>query len=316
MKYLNQLREGENFRETYLCRNLQSAVTRNGKEYLRLTVADKTGSLDGMIWDPSDGGIEDFDKNDYIQIGGEARVFNGAMQLNIKRVRKVSEGEYDPADYLPVSRYDIKEMYEELLSIIGSIKQPNLKKLLDDIFIADEELAAAFRGCSAAKAVHHSFVGGLLEHTLSVTKLCRFMADSYSYLNRDLLLSAAICHDIGKVKEFTAFPENDYSDAGQLLGHIVIGYEMVSGYARLQEDFPPKLLRELQHCILSHHGELEFGSPKKPALAEAIALSFADNTDAKLEIMREALESGQGPEDAWLGFNRYLETNIRKTTRE
>jgi 3'-5' exoribonuclease len=315
MKYINTLREGENIREIYFCKNCQSAVTKNGKEYLRVTVGDKTGNLDGMIWDPSDGGIENFEKNDYIEIAAEVRNFNGALQLNIKRVRKLRDGEYDPAEYMPVSRYTIDEMFAELMGYIGEIKEPHLKRLLLDLFENDRAFVSDFKKSSAAKSVHHGFMGGLLEHTLAVTRMCRFLADSYSYLNRDLLVCAAICHDIGKVKELTAFPENDYSDSGQLIGHIVLGYEMVSQLGAKQEDFPPKLLRELLHCILAHHGELEFGSPKKPALAEAIALSFADNTDAKLETMREAQENTAVMENGWLGFNKYLDSNIRKTSQ-
>ena len=166
---------------------------------------------------------------------------------------------------------------------------------------------------SAAKTVHHGFVGGLLEHTLSVTKLCDYYASYYPQLNRDLLITAAIFHDIGKIKELSTFPENDYTDAGQLLGHIMIGAEMVGITMRSIKGFPPTLATELKHCILAHHGELEYGSPKKPALLEALALNFADNTDAKMETMIEALNAG-GENTGWLGFNRLLDTNIRKTT--
>ncbi len=314
MKYIQQLREGDNVNDIYLCVNVQSATTKNGKSYLNVLLQDKTGNLDAKIWEPQDAGIDDFDKLDYIDVKGEVTVFNGAMQLNIKRARKAREGEYDPAEYVPVSRFDIHEMYAALLKYIVRMQNDYLKKLCQDIFVNDAELLAAFKSRSAAKTVHHAFMGGLLEHTLRVTAFCETMAKSYSYLNRDLLICAALCHDIGKLREITPFPENDYSDEGQLLGHIVMGYEMVKDYAKKQEDFPENLLNELLHCILAHHGELEFGSPKKPALAEAVALSFADNTDAKLETMREALEAGDSAgKTGWLGFNRYLDSNIRKT---
>ena len=179
-------------------------------------------------------------------------------------------------------------------------------------FFGDETFAKAFRFHSAAKTVHHGFVGGLLEHTLSVTRLCDYYASSYPMLNRDLLLTAAMFHDIGKLKELSVFPENDYTDDGQLLGHIVIGTEMVSDRMKTIPGFPPKLAAELKHCILAHHGELEYGSPKKPALLEALALNLADNTDAKMETMMEALSAG-GENSGWLGFNRLLESNIRRT---
>ena len=203
-------------------------------------------------------------------------------------------------------------MYSELLALIASVKNPYLRKLLDSYFGAPD-FAKAFQFHSAAKSVHHGFVGGLLEHTLSVTKMCDYFAATYPMLNRDLLLTAAIFHDIGKTKELSVFPENDYTDDGQLLGHIIIGTEMVSERMRTIEGFPPKLATELKHCILAHHGELEYGSPKKPALLEAMALNFADNADAKMETMIEVLR-GAGDNQGWLGYNRLLETNIRKTT--
>lgn len=204
-------------------------------------------------------------------------------------------------------------MYEELLAFIKSVKNPYLNRLLSSFFVDDAAFAKAFQFHSAAKTVHHGFVGGLLEHTLSVTKLCDYYAGYYKELNRDLLITAAIFHDIGKTKELSRFPENDYTDDGQLLGHIIIGTEMVSERMKEIEGFPASIAVELKHCILAHHGELEYGSPKKPALLEALALNFADNTDAKMETMIEALNAG-GENKGWLGFNRLLESNIRRTT--
>ena len=204
-------------------------------------------------------------------------------------------------------------MYEELLGFIKSVKNPYLNRLLSSFFVDDAAFAKAFQFHSAAKTVHHGFVGGLLEHTLSVTKLCDYYTGYYKELNRDLLIAAAIFHDIGKTKELSRFPENDYTDDGQLLGHIIIGTEMVSERMKEIEGFPASIAVELKHCILAHHGELEYGSPKKPALLEALALNFADNTDAKMETMIEALNAG-GENKGWLGFNRLLESNIRRTT--
>ena len=217
-----------------------------------------------------------------------------------------------PANYLPVSKKDIGRMYMELTKYITTIKNPKLRALAASFFIDDKDFARAFQFHSAAKSVHHGFVGGLLEHTLSVVKISDFMASQYPVINRDLLIVAAMFHDIGKLKELSVFPENDYTDAGQLLGHIIIGSQMVSERIRQIPDFPAKLETELIHCILAHHGELEYGSPKKPALIEALALNFADNTDAKMETMMEALQAG-GENMGWLGFNRFLDTNIRRT---
>ena len=240
-------------------------------------------------------------------------MFQGNHQLNIRRIRKADEGEYLPADYLPVSTKDIDLMYGELTEYVRSVKNPYLNRLAASYFLEDAQFAKEFQFHSAAKSIHHGFVGGLLEHTLSVVKLCDYFAKHYSNINRDLLLTAAMFHDIGKLKELSVLPENDYTDSGQLLGHIVIGVGMLTERIRNIPKFPEKLERELIHCILSHHGELEYGSPKKPALLEALALSFADNTDAKMETMIEALQKS-GENQGWLGYNRLLETNIRKST--
>ena len=311
MRYIEMFREGMHTSDVYLCKAKQIALTKNGKEYGNLILQDKTGTIDGKIWDLSSPGVGTFEAMDYIQIEADVTVFQGAYQLNIKRVRKAREGEYKEEDYLPVSKKDIKKMYDELLKFVASIKNPYLSKLAKSFF-QDEAFAKAFRFHSAAKSVHHGFVGGLLEHTLSVVSLCDYYASRYPMLNRDLLLTAAMFHDVGKLKELSVFPENDYTDDGQLLGHIIIGTEMISDRIKTIPDFPERLAAELKHCILAHHGELEYGSPKKPALLEALALNLADNTDAKIETLPEALPAG-GNNNGWLGFNRLLETNIRRT---
>lgn len=260
-------------------------------------------------------GIDDFDVLDYVEVNGDVTVFNGQMQLSIKRARKVAESDVDPANYLPTTDKDIDEMMAELLKMIASVENIYYKQLLSKLFVENTEFVDAFKKHSAAKSVHHGFIGGLLEHTLSVTKLCDFYTKQYPILNRDLLITAAICHDIGKVYELSDFPMNDYTDAGQLLGHIVMGSEMVGDIIKTIPGFPKVMANELKHCILAHHGELEYGSPKKPALVEALALNFADNTDAKMETMKEIFSSNaQVGADQWLGYNRLLESNVRKTS--
>lgn len=314
MKYIESFREGERVSGIYLCKFRQSAFTKAGKSYENLIFQDKTGTIDSKIWDPNSGGIEDFDAMDYVDIVADVTMFQGQPQLNVKRARKAREGEYNPADYLPVSSKDIEVMYKELLGFVAKVKDPYLSKLLKSLFVEDVEFAKAFKFSSAAKTVHHGFVGGLLEHTLSVTKLCEYYVNYYPMINADLLYTAAMCHDIGKVYELSPFPENDYTDEGQLLGHIMIGAEMVGDRIREIPGFPVKLGNELKHCILAHHGELEYGSPKKPALLEAVALNFADNTDAHLQTMIEALTAA-GENQGWLGYNRLFESNIRKTSK-
>ena len=315
MKYIETLREGERIQEIYLCKQKTSAMTKTGKEYENVILQDKTGQLDAKIWDPGSMGIEDFEALDYVEVHGDVTVFNGQTQLSIKRARKISEDSVDPSNYLPCTDKNMDEMMTELLKFIASVNNPFYKQVLTVLFLDDSKFAEAFKKHSAAKSVHHGFIGGLLEHTLAVTKLCEFYTKQYPILNRDLLLTAAIYHDIGKVYELSDFPANDYTDAGQLLGHIVMGSEMVSKIIATIPDFPKKQANELKHCILAHHGELEYGSPKKPALIEALALNFADNTDAKMETMKEIFDSNSmAGAGEWLGYNRLLESNVRRTT--
>ena len=314
MHYIETLREGERVNEIYLCKNKQSALTKAGKPYEALILQDKTGTLDAKIWEPGSVGIDDIDRFDYNNVVGDITSFQGALQLNVKRVRKAAEGEYEPKEYLPVSEYNVDEMYEQLLGYIKQMENPYLKKLAGSFFIEDADFAKRFKFHSAAKSVHHGFVGGLLEHTLSVTKLSAYFADNYKILNKDLLVCAAMFHDIGKLEELSTFPENDYTDEGQLLGHIMIGAMEIAERIKTIDGFPVKLAHEMEHCILAHHGELEYGSPKKPALPEAVALSYADNIDAKMETMRELLANVPEGDTQWQGFNRLFESNIRRSS--
>ena len=312
MKYIKEFREGMRAAGIYLCKFRQSAVTKNGKPYENVILQDKTGTIDAKIWEPNSVGIDEFDSLDYIDIVGDVTSFAGALQVSIKRLRRAGEDEYNPADYLPASRFRIEDMYQELMKYLESVKNPYLHQLLESWFTGDQEFVKRFKMSSAAKSVHHGFIGGLLEHTLSVTRMCHYFSKAYPILNRDLLITAAILHDVGKTKELSAFPANDYTDDGQLLGHIMIGAEMVHDRAGKIPGFPEQLENELKHCILAHHGELEYGSPKKPALAEALALNLADNADARMETLRELFENSDGTSD-WLGYSRIFESNIRRT---
>ena len=315
MKYIETLREGERVSEIYLVKSKQAALTKAGKPYDNVILQDKTGTLDAKIWDPGSVGIAEFEAMDYVAVTGDITSFQGNLQMSIKRARKADEGEYEPKDYLPVSSKDMDAMYETLKKYIASVKNTYLNQLLN-VFFADPEFEKRFKFHSAAKSVHHGFVGGLLEHTLSVTRNCDYFAKCYPILNRDLIVTAAIFHDIGKLEELSTFPENDYTDEGQLLGHIMIGAEQVGLKIREIEGFPIILANELKHCILAHHGELEYGSPKKPALAEAVALSFADNIDAKMETITEMFSNVPENNLEWQGYNRFMESNFRRTSHE
>lgn len=240
MKYIKELHEGETIRSIYLCKGKRSAETRNGKPYDNLILQDKTGTLDGKIWDPNSQGIADYDEKDFVEVVGDVITYNNNLQLNIKQLRIASEDEYNPGDYMPTSEKSVDGMYEELLGYIRKISNPYLRQAVEYYFVKDEAFIKSFKGHSAAKTVHHGFAGGLLEHTLSVTKMCEYFVNAYDILNADLLYASAVCHDIGKTKELSNFPDNDYTDIGQLVGHIVIGVEMIGEAIRTNSGFSGK----------------------------------------------------------------------------
>lgn len=313
MRFIGSLEEGMHVHGIYLCKTKNAAMTKNGKEYYNLTLQDRTGQIDAKIWDPNSMGIAEFDPMDFISIDGSVTTFNGGKQLNISMAFRAQEGSYDPANYFPATSKNIDEMKAALAAYVDSVQNEHLSGLLRSFF-DDEEFVKRFAAHSAAKSVHHGFIGGLLEHSLSVAGICSDMAAHYPFANRDLLVTGALLHDIGKLKELSPFPGNDYTDAGQLLGHIVIGTQWVSEHIAEIGGFPPRLANEILHLIVSHHGDLEYGSPKKPALIEAMILSFADNMDAKVETMYEMIQSKEPQnEDGWLGYNKLLDTNVRKS---
>ena len=311
MRYIGELREGENVNDIYFCKEKQILKTKAGKSYYSMTLQDKTGTIDAKVWDLSNA-IEHFDAMDYIAVVGQITSFQGNLQLNISRIRRASDGEYNVDDYMPMTKKNREEMYKEVVALVDSVKEEHLNKLLKMFFVEDKDWVKKFVNHSAAKSVHHGFIGGLLEHTLGVAKMCDYMASNYPIINRDLLITAALFHDIGKLDELESFPINDYTDKGNFLGHIYMGAEVIGEKVKEIPGFPKALELELKHCILAHHGELEFGSPKKPAIVEAMALNFADNADAKLETFTEILSSSNESE-TWLGFNRFFESNIRRS---
>lgn len=288
--------------------------SRNGKNYLSLKLQDKTGMVDAKVWDLNND-IQSFQENDFIKVDAFVTTFNNELQLNVKRIRRSREGEYDPADFVPSTDKNIDEMYDQLMGYIKTMKNPYLKKLLEEIFLRHPVISKEFKYHSAAKAMHHSFRGGLVEHTLSVTQLCDFLAPRYNYVNRDILVASAMLHDVGKVLELSDFPTNDYTDDGQLLGHLILGSELIRDAAAKIDGFPKRLESLMKHCMLSHHGEYEYGSPKLPSTPEAFLLYCADNLDAKTKMIEEALaaDSTQGH---WAGYNRMLQRNLSRSDFE
>ena len=314
MKYINELREGENIIEHYLCKSRQTMKSRNGKNYLSLKLQDKTGMVDAKVWDLNND-IQSFQENDFIKVDAFVTTFNNELQLNVKRIRRSREGEYDPADFVPSTDKNIDEMYDQLMGYIKTMKNPYLKKLLEEIFLRHPVIRKEFKYHSAAKAMHHSFRGGLVEHTLSVTQLCDFLAPRYNYVNRDILVASAMLHDVGKVLELSDFPTNDYTDDGQLLGHLILGSELIRDAAAKIDGFPKRLESLMKHCMLSHHGEYEYGSPKLPSTPEAFLLHCADNLDAKTKMIEEAL-AADSPQGHWAGHNRMLQRNLSRSDFE
>lgn len=314
MRYISELREGETIIEHYYCKMKQSLKSaKTGKNYISMKLQDKTGMADAKIWDMNNA-IQSFEEGDFIKIEAVVTSFNNEIQLNIKKLRRSMEGEYDPSDYVPSTDKDIDKLFNEFISYIDTIKNKYIKTLLQNIFM-DSHIATAFKTHSAAKAMHHSFLGGLLEHSLSVTKVCDFLAKHYEGVNRDILVASAMLHDICKIYELSDFPENDYTDEGQLLGHIVMCSELITEQCGKINSFPTELKNLLKHCILAHHGVLEYGSPKEPAIKEAYLLHCADDMDAKTQMYKEMIEK-DATQGRWVGFNKMLGRNIRKSDFE
>lgn len=310
MNYIQNLREGQKVIEHYLCKEKALFHTKAGKSYLSLTLQDKTGTISAKVWEINTQ-IGEFSKGDFIKVDATITSFQGEPQMNIQRLRKSEPGEYNPADYSPSTQKDINEMYRQILDWTASIRDPYLKKLLEAFYQKDPVLKERIRLHPAAKSVHHNFVGGYLEHVTSVTRLAEYLAGQYGPVNRDLVVTAALLHDIGKLWELNPMPAGDYSTEGQLLGHIMIGYDKIRDEAAKISGFPQELLLELEHIILSHHGELEFGSPKVPMTLEAMIIHLADNTDAKLKMVEEFLKNDQ-TEGEWTEYNRFLSRNFYK----
>lgn len=311
MRYLSDIKEGENVVDIYLCADRQKLKTRAGKTYFSVRLQDKTGVGDAKIWDLSEG-IHEFKKGDYIKVDASVVSFQGNIQYNIRRLRVATEGEYDPTNYVPSTDFNIEEMFTEFVGYIDEMEDQWLKRLTSEFFIFDKTFIKAFKAHSAAKTVHHAYYGGILEHTLGMLRLAKFIGDQYPVMNRSLLYAGTMFHDIGKLKELSDFPIIDYTDEGQLVGHIVIGIEWLTEKINDIEGFPKELSTQLKHMILSHHGELAYGSPKKPELIEAIALHYIDNIDAKIKTFSTMLNAAD-QEDDWLGYQRLFETNLRRT---
>ncbi len=284
---------------------------KTGEPYLSLVLGDKTGELDAKMWDNVAEVMDTFERDDFVRVKGLLQVYNNRPQFTVHKLQRMDEAGIEPADFFPASRRAPEEMLAELRGVVGSVENPHLRALLE-LFLADEEIARRYIKAPAAKFIHHAFLGGLIEHVLSVCGLCRMVAGHYPNLDLDLLLAGAILHDIGKIHELSYDRGFGYTSEGQLLGHIVIGVRMVEDKLTRLPDFPPRLRTLLTHLILSHHGTLEFGSPKVPLFPEALVLHYLDDLDSKLECMRALVEHDRQVEGHWTGYSPSLERVVLK----
>jgi 3'-5' exoribonuclease len=312
--YISELEANQVIQGTFRVQHKDIRQKKHGEPYLSLVLADRTGELDAKMWDNAAEVMDAFERDDFVRVKGLYQIFQNRPQLTIHKVTPVAESEIDVADYFPVSKRDRDEMFRELEGWIRSIGNPHLRALLEAVF-ADPEIAAAYRTAPAAKSVHHAWLGGLIEHVLSLCHLAKFTAAHYEGIDLDLLLAGVILHDIGKIRELNYSRGFRYSTEGQLLGHIAIGLRIVEEKLRLVPDFPPLLRDLLLHMLLSHHGELEYGSPKVPVFAEALLLHHIDNLDSKMECARSAVEKDPYVEGVWTGYSSALDRSLLKKRR-
>jgi 3'-5' exoribonuclease len=309
--FIREFIEGDRIIGHYFCREKRELVTKAGKTYWSLVLSDKTGEISAKIWELTTD-IQDYDAGECVKIDADVQIYRMEPQLNVKRIRASRDDEYNIRDYEKTTDKDIDELWNQLADFILSVEDPDLNTLLSLVF-TDDTISEAFKRGSAAKSLHHGYIGGLLEHTVSVIEICDFMAARYKHINRDLLITAAALHDLCKIYELSPPPSYDYTDEGKLLGHIVLGTELVERFASEIEGFPYQTKLMLKHCLLSHHGEFEFGSPKLPQTAEAVLLHLCDNLDAKAKSLEETLSAAENSPAAWTGRNRMIDRNVRKT---
>ena len=302
-KFVTHIVAGETIQDLFLLAEKNLAQKRDGSSFLTITLADRTGQIRGVVWDHLEKAAAKV--GDFVQVQAAANEYRGALQLVIKALVPVQVQEVNAADFLPVTSRDVEQMFARLRALIDTIASPFLKALMN-AFLRDGEFVRLFKRAPAAKKMHHAYLGGLLEHTLSMALLVDKIAGHYSGVDRDLLLVGAVLHDVGKLREFSYDHMIDYTDEGRLLSHIVIGAEMVEAKVRTIEGFPSELAVMVKHLIVSHHGVREFGSPEPPKTIEAVLLNHIDEIDARVNAIREFMAT-EDPDAAWTGFHRLME---------
>jgi 3'-5' exoribonuclease len=305
---VSRLQPDQNITSHFLVCEKEIRATREGKSYLRLELGDATGRVEARMWDGFDQAAATFERDDFVKVQARVENYRNKVQLSIEKIRRADETEVDPADFFPHTKEDIEKLYGKLVEIVASVGNPWLRRLLESI-VLDPEIVPRLKRAPAAKIMHHAFFGGLLEHVISLCGLCRVALDHYPEADADLLLTGAVLHDLGKLEELTYERSLGYTDDGQLLGHILIEYEIVSKKIDAIDGFPHALKVLVQHMLIAHHGQYEFGSPKLPMFREALMLHYLDDLDSKMAAVRSALDSDKG-EGNWTAYNGALDRRI------
>jgi 3'-5' exoribonuclease len=304
--YIDEIKENDPVESFFLVKEKSSGITKTGNAYLKLKLVDRSGEIEGRIWTSVENYAGSFEKDDFVQVIGKAVSFQEHLQLNITHIEQVGEEEILFPDFFPMAEKDSEDMFRSLIEISQQIKNPHLNQLLQ-LFWEDESFIKRFKMAPASKWLHHNYLGGLLEHTLSLAQLVLKNVSHYKGLNLDLLLTASILHDLGKVEELSYQRSFDYSDEGRLLGHIILGIERLEDKIRQLPGFPKDLSTLLKHLLLSHHGQYIWGSPKRPMTLEAVMLHFLDDMDAKINGVQQFIKK-QVPEGSkWSAYHRIFE---------
>jgi 3'-5' exoribonuclease len=315
-RFVQSLADGETIEEVYLVVDKQLRANRNGNLFIQIELRDRTGSISGRLWNAGEQLFRSFEAGDFLLVKGKVQLFQGALQMILNHLDKVATEKVELADFLPHTEQDVSKLYERLRTLLRKLENPHLRALAE-CFLMDEEFTQAFCKAPAGVRNHHAYVGGLLEHVVTMLDAADRIAPLYPELDRDLFLMGVFLHDIGKVRELSFARSFAYTDEGQLVGHLVIGVEMVAekaarAAALIGERFPPELLLRLKHLILSHHGTYEFGSPRLPMTPEAIALHYLDNFDAKLNTFTREIREDPNTSSAWTPYNQSLDRRLFK----
>ncbi|HKV23878.1 MAG TPA: HD domain-containing protein [Candidatus Acidoferrum sp.] len=302
--YVSDLNSEQSVTTFFLVHEKEIRNTREGKPYLRLELGDRTGTIEARMWDQFENSAKDVGRDDFVKVQARVEIYRNKPQLSLQQLRRAKPEEIDLSDFLPHTKEDVGKLWSQLLDHANSIADPWLKKLVVAI-ASDPQIAARYKRAPAAKVMHHAYLGGLLEHVVGLCGLARQIAAHYPELDLDLLLTAAILHDVGKLDELCYDRAIGYTAEGQLLGHIVMELETVTKAMDAIENFPPKLKTVVQHVLISHHGQYEFGSPKLPMIREALVFHYLDDLDSKLAAVRAALALESG-EPEWSAFSGAL----------